>query len=116
MTPNRRRPVGLFGPLLPIALTGKAALQPPVENQQACEVILRHDRLLRRRGAPSNPTYTPIAALPIGFQPESFTDLGEGSNLTHVWDVLGGGGLIKRGVTIRQICMDKLFDSRGPQL
>ena len=53
-----------------------------------------------------------IAALLIGFQPESFTGLGEGSNLAHVWDVLDGGGLIKRGVTIRQICMDKLFDSR----
>ena len=92
MTPNRRRPVGLLGPLLPVALTGRAALQPPVENQQACEVILRHDRLRRRRGAPSNPTYTPNAALLIGFQPESFTALGEDSNFTHVWDALGGGG------------------------
>ena len=91
---------------------GRVMSQPPVENQKACEVTLRHDRLLRRPGAPSNPTYTPIAALLIGFEPESFTALGEGSNLTHVWDVLDGGGLIKRGVTIRQTCMDKLFDSR----
>ncbi|KAH2824357.1 hypothetical protein KXV85_000860, partial [Aspergillus fumigatus] len=55
MTPNRRRPVRLLGPLPPVALTGRAALQPPVENQQACEVNLRHDHLPRRHGAPSNP-------------------------------------------------------------
>lgn len=35
MTPNPRRPVELLGPLPPNAPVGGAALQPPVENQQA---------------------------------------------------------------------------------
>lgn len=35
MTLYRRRPIELLGPLPPVAPTGGAALQPPVENQQA---------------------------------------------------------------------------------
>jgi hypothetical protein len=35
MTPNRRRPVELLGPLSAAALTAETAFQPPVENQQA---------------------------------------------------------------------------------
>jgi hypothetical protein len=40
MTPNRRRPVELLGPLPPAAPAGGAALQPPVENQQTREVTI----------------------------------------------------------------------------
>lgn len=35
MTPNRRRPVELLGPLSAVALTAETAFQPSVENQQA---------------------------------------------------------------------------------
>jgi len=35
MTPNRRHPIELLGPLSTAALTVEAAFQPPVENQLA---------------------------------------------------------------------------------
>lgn len=40
MTPNLRHPVELLGPLPPAAPAGRAALQPPVENQQTREVTI----------------------------------------------------------------------------
>ena len=35
MTPNRRHPIELLGPLSTVALTAETAFQPPVEDQQA---------------------------------------------------------------------------------
>lgn len=40
MTPNQRHLIELFGPLPPVALDGGAALQPPVEDQQAREITI----------------------------------------------------------------------------
>ena len=39
MTPHRRHPIELCGPLPSIALYRGAALQPPVEDQQVWEAI-----------------------------------------------------------------------------
>jgi hypothetical protein len=50
-TPPGRHPVELLGPLPSVALVGGAASQPPVENQQASEMVLLHFHLPRCPGA-----------------------------------------------------------------
>ena len=42
MTPNRRDPIELLGPLSTVALTVETAFQPSVEDQQARERLLTH--------------------------------------------------------------------------